>query len=261
MNKLLKSLFGFGLIGLAFLFSSNNAGTPGGRTGAPNDGSTCGTNGGCHNTGTTNPLSFISTNIPSSGYIPGQTYSITVAPQVSGRNKYGFEIVGINSSNNEKGTFVSNSEVANMTATRATHRSTSTGGTDGRSWNVDWTAPNSGEGDITFYSAVLAANGNGQKSGDLVFTDNLVVTQSTMSSKSEIFNKTDVYPNPFTNSIKVETELPYLSLEVYSIQGTLLYSSENAKDSYDLGHLNNGMFIVIIKREDSKELIRVFKTS
>ena len=47
-----------------------------------------------------------------------------------------------------------------------------------RSWSVDWTAPSSGSGTVTFDIAGIAANGNGQNSGDSKGTASYQVSES-----------------------------------------------------------------------------------
>ena len=80
-------------IALAIFFypttsNSNASGSPGGKTGSPTDGETC---TGCHYAGTGTGAT-ITTNIPSSGYIPNQVYTITTEINQTGINKFGFEI-------------------------------------------------------------------------------------------------------------------------------------------------------------------------
>ena len=67
---------------------SNNAGAPAGRTGSPAGGQTCSA-GGCHS-GAVNPSAtqIISSNVPLTGYIGGQTYTITAACAQTSINRY-----------------------------------------------------------------------------------------------------------------------------------------------------------------------------
>ena len=80
-------------IGLSIFFypttsNSNGSGSPGGKTGSPSDGASC---TGCHYAGLGTGAT-ITTNIPPSGYVPNQTYTITANINQSGINKFGFEI-------------------------------------------------------------------------------------------------------------------------------------------------------------------------
>ena len=69
--------------------TSNVTGSPGGKTGSIGDNNNTCT--GCHYAGISTNAT-ISTNIPSNGYIPGQTYTITTTVQQTGITKFGFEV-------------------------------------------------------------------------------------------------------------------------------------------------------------------------
>ena len=80
-------------IGLSIFFypttsNSNASGSPGGKTGSPDDGASC---TGCHYAGVGTGATII-TNIPLGGYVPNQVYTITANINQSGINKFGFEI-------------------------------------------------------------------------------------------------------------------------------------------------------------------------
>ena len=68
--------------------NSNASGSPGGKTGSPTDGASC---TGCHYAGIGTGAT-ITTDIPSSGYIPNQVYTITAEVSQTGISKFGFEI-------------------------------------------------------------------------------------------------------------------------------------------------------------------------
>ena len=53
---------------------SNAGGAPIGKTGSPGDGSNC---TGCHSGVATTSAGLITSNVPVTGYIPGNTYTIT----------------------------------------------------------------------------------------------------------------------------------------------------------------------------------------
>ena len=129
MKKLL-SLFAI-LICLAILFypkpsTSNGTGSPGGKAGSPTDGVSCTQ---CHNAGSGTGAT-ITTNIPSTGYVPGTTYTITATVAQTGINKFGFEITAEKNAGGAKtGTFfVTNSTQTKLvnSNTAITHKPTGT---------------------------------------------------------------------------------------------------------------------------------------
>jgi hypothetical protein len=181
MRKLL-SLFAI-IICLAILFypkisNSYSTGSPGGKTGSPTDGVNCTQ---CHTAGSGTGAT-ITTNIPSTGYVPGTTYTITATVAQTGINKFGFEITAEkNAGGTKTGTFfVTNSTQTKLinNNTAITHEAAGTSGTNNKSWSMDWQAPTSGTGAVTFYGSYIAANGNGQNTGDTYHPANLTFNES-----------------------------------------------------------------------------------
>ena len=143
------------------------------------DSSTTGCGGGsCH--GSTNTVTpTLTTGIPSSGYTPGTVYSLTIGGSggVSG-TKGGFNLDA------SSGTFSNPGTNAQILSGEVTHSNSNS-----RTWTVDWTAPSTGTGDITFLLAVNFANGNGGASGDSWGTDSWTVSEFTSSTPSLPFNQ------------------------------------------------------------------------
>jgi hypothetical protein len=153
------------------LLMSYHAGSPGGRTGSPGDnGNTC---TGCH-TGTANTaFAWITTNVPTSGYVAGQTYTITATGTHQGVVRFGFELTVEDSQGNKVGTLQITDPTrsklvnGNKAVTHTANGITPTGNSN--SWSVDWVAPTGVQGNIGIYAAFNAANGNGSTSGDVIY--------------------------------------------------------------------------------------------
>ena len=98
-------------------------------------------------------------NFPTT-YSPGQTYSLSIGMNggVSG-SKGGFNLQ-VSDGTLSTGMGIMNTQV-NSAGNQATHQFP-----DYRSWGIEWTAPSSGSGTVTFSLAVMAANGNGNNGGD-----------------------------------------------------------------------------------------------
>ena len=184
-----KSIFIFGaIIVAAILFypqaiTGKLTGSPGGKTGSPADGADCNECHGAFPSATSN----ITSNIPSSGYVPGNIYNITAVNNggAGGLDPNGFEITcEENTSNTKTGFFL----ITNSNATQFTNNSSAvthtTAGNSLSSWSFDWEAPVAGTGDITFYGAFIQAGyPMGSNQGD--------VYSSTTLSASE-FSATDI---------------------------------------------------------------------
>lgn len=166
----------FPILMLAFVFialkphgnDKNSSQAPLGRTGAPGE-TTCGS---CHSGGSySGSTTFTLGSENASEYTPGATYVISFAAEYSAP-RYGFSITALDASDNPAGSFTlintDNTSTGSLGNGRqyVGHRSASANNT----WTYQWTAPSQEVGTITFYYAVLAANANGNTSGDIVFT-------------------------------------------------------------------------------------------
>lgn len=245
MNKR-YSLFGLAaltLVGLTLM--GYNSGSPGGRTGSPTDASTCGV-AGCHGTQTPAPVDMISSDIPSGGYVPGASYEISVSPTKEGISKFGFEMVAEDDNGTKVGTFTDNTEVtAWINDQRVTHKSTSTSATDGtRTWTVSWEAPSAGTGQVTFYAACLAANGNGNNAGDSVLVDSYSVQEQSTASLAET-SALDfkAYPNPFVDHIIIKGVEPGSRYTLHSLQGEKVMDGKYVRP-IQVSQLANGHYIL-----------------
>ena len=158
-----KGIFILGsIIAIAILFYpqqsiSLSTGSPGGKTGSPIDGVDCMQCHGVLSTSTT--TSNITSNIPPSGYVPGNIYNITAVHNGAGfGDPTGFEITcEENTSNTKTGIFfITNSNTTQLVnnGSAVTH---TTAGNSFMTWSFDWEAPLSGTGNVTFYGAFIEA--------------------------------------------------------------------------------------------------------
>lgn len=188
---------------------SNGSGAPAGKTGSPGDNSDCSS---CHSTNGTpvNGAILITSNVPSGGYISGNTYQITVRAAHTTFNKFGFQA----SPQTNSGALVGTLATTNNTETQlvgsgkyVTHKSAGTAGSsipmvgNFKEWSFNWTAPSAGTGNVTFYAAAILANANNQNSGDSLVKGTLVINESATNGIQSInaTNKTFIYPNPANN--------------------------------------------------------------
>lgn len=151
-----------------------------GYTGSPgNSGMTCVT---CHSgSSVTTAQGAITSNIPASGYVPGQSYTVTVTAQHPTFNVFGFMLTAETSTGAKAGSWtITNATETQLTAggSYVSHTSSGiTGSSNMKTWTVQWTAPTPGAGTVTFYAAINRANGNGTTSGDQIQTASLQVAQ------------------------------------------------------------------------------------
>lgn len=240
-------------------------GSPGGKTGSPGDGgSTC---TDCHSGNATTVSNWITTNVPVSGYVPGQTYTITASAIHSGAEKYGFEITSEDLSSNKVGTMVITDagQTKKVNANRAvTHTPTGTtpvGG--GKSWSFDWTAPAAGTGTVRFYAAFNAANGDGNNTGDVIYLSSQSVFEATTGITDNIAALVDVeiYPNPFKDFIDLSAGIidkPVISVHVAGMDGRNVYTSNEyirsgEKVRINTSNFSKGIYFVTILFENNRK--------
>lgn len=175
---------GIGLIAIIYgkLASYSGGFFSTGYTGSPGDnGMSCVS---CHaGSPVTSTQGAITTNIPQAGYVPGQSYTVTVTAQHPTFNVFGFMLTAETSTGAKAGTW----SILNATETQLTaggnyvsHTSSGIfGSSNSKSWTVQWTAPTPGVGPVTFYVAINRANGNSTTSGDHIQIASLQVMQYT----------------------------------------------------------------------------------
>ncbi|MCF8370369.1 MAG: T9SS type A sorting domain-containing protein [Bacteroidales bacterium] len=240
-------------IGLTASVAYQN-GSPGGKTGSPGDGgSTCVE---CHS-GVANAVNgWITTDIPVEGYEVDGLYAITLTGTHAGAGKIGFELTAENSSGQKIGTLMVIDPVETQLASGGASITHTANGTtpvaDSHTWNMRWLAPSQDEGTITFYAAINGANGNGNNSGDVIYTTSTSVDYTTLSINQAAFTENRVYPNPAANSINVVMNKAK-HLDVLDFSGKIVRSFEmkSASERIDISDLESGTYF--IQSEDGTE--------
>lgn len=166
------------LIGLHIESAEGFSGTPpNNRTGAPGHNSCA----QCHtSTGGDGGVNLSFSGIGT--YQESQTYSLMVTVQDPGQSRFGFSMVARDSDNNTQdvGTWSAGSANTQTHGTGSSHvgHLSAPTGVDTHTFTVNWTAPATGVGDVTFYIASVAANGNGSNgSGDFAYLTTLTISE------------------------------------------------------------------------------------
>ncbi len=180
------------------------------------------------------PLSgWITSNIPPEGYTPGQTYNVTAVGNHTGVVLFGFELTAEDAQGNKVGTLtVTDPLQTQLTNSNEAITHTASGNTpigNMKTWNMGWTAPATAIGEITFYAAFNAADGNGNTSGDVIYTSLLTVDNTAppvlvsitpdSGIQGETFPTTIIGDHTFFNSSTTAT-LVYSSNPSETIEGT-----------------------------------------
>jgi hypothetical protein len=254
---------------------SRAAGAPESASGSPSDGATC-AKSGCHAGTATAQGNMITSNIPAAGYIPGNTYTITVSITQAGISKFGFSISPQSSTGSVLGTMVitnaTETQLKNVGHQYVTHKTAGNTGTGSKTWSFDWIAPTVGTGAVPFYAAVNAANGNGNASGDQIYTDVYTVEEDITTGIQPNMNDVDfaVFPNPVEgNSVQVSFNANASSIScirIMSLNGTIVNeikhnanSNGNQHAALSLENLAKGVYFVEIQNELGTKMTRIIR--
>jgi len=231
----------------------NAGGSHGAKTGSPADINNCTQ---CHSGSAQTAISWISTNIPSSGYIGGQTYTITVQGTHASVVRFGFELTAEDANNAKVGIFTI-TNTAETKLVNSSHAVTHTGNgitpdNDSiKAWSFDWTAPAIGTGTIKFYAALLAANGNMSTSGDITYLTSLEVVEDVANgiNNSSYESNITIYPSIVDEYINIKTQdISPKQIAIYNINGQMVISKRIDGNSLinrlNLAFLNSGSYII-----------------
>ncbi len=255
---------------------SRSAGAPAQHAGSPadNSGQTC-AKSGCHST---NPASdrdgMLSTNVPETGYIPGETYTITVSVEQAGISKFGFQATAQDESGNLQGSFIFTNPTetqhptignASILSKYITHTSagntTTTPGS--KSWSFDWVAPAAGTGEVNFYCTVNCANGNGSTSGDQILKDVLTLQESISTSinVSTTEDLLSVFPNPNSGQLMQIVVENNVAVTVYDASGkTVMQSAMNkGNNTFDVSSLEPGVYFMSFEQNGVRKVKRFLR--
>ena len=127
-------------------------------------------------------------------YTPGQTYNMSVTVSRSGNSLFGIGLEALTSANQNAGTLnitdAASTQIKSATAGGVSRRNivhTLDGGATANSkvFNFSWTAPAAGTGNVTFYFAGVAGDGDGNESGDYVYSGTQLVSEVTCSAPAQ----------------------------------------------------------------------------
>lgn len=240
---------------------TNPTGAPAGHTGSPADGLTCGSSPACHNNN--NPIvnnDILISNIPASGYVPGQTYTFQVS--FSGSGNKGFQVSPQRADGQYMGTLI-NTTTTGPARTQIVGTKYITHGIAQSAttpiWTFNWTAPAAGSGPVTFYGAYVAGRFGIHGKAAVTFAENLPISVQEQAKKSA-FN---IYPNPVRDVLNLDYSLEQNTLvvvTVYDITGKKMFDlmrqqqvAGDHQQRFDLqGQLAAGMYFLTLDKGSKK---------
>ena len=254
------------LFSLSIATMGHTSGSPDGNTGSPGDGKTC-AHVGCHTGTATFRSDIITTNVPPEGYMADATYTITITATESGRSKFGFEAAPQDLDGNTLGTMiVTNSTITKLTGfgKYITHTTSGTSGSGSKVWTFNWT-PGTTHGDVTFYSAINCANGDGHASGDLIFFSSTLIPENPLNTtaiSSVEMNEGILMNNPVSNALHIQFQkAKSYDVSIYNLNGkNVLHTAvSNSSADIDMKELPAGAYIVRIEQGEASSSRRILK--
>jgi hypothetical protein len=167
----------------------SSSGAPPSHTGAPGE-ATCATIG-CHDDNTTNNgTAKLTINMGgATHYVPGQTYPVSVQITDPSITRFGFQVVALAANKQNAGSFSladglrtqfakNTKEFADRQYVTYTFNGTDAVSAGKGEWLMNWTAPSSNIGAVTFYASAVSANDDESDKGDHVYTtSNTLIAQ------------------------------------------------------------------------------------
>jgi len=250
--------------------ASSNYENPNGKagvSGAPGEG-TC-ADSGCHssfalNSGT-GSVTITSPDLTNWNYVPGNTYTISVTVAQTNIGLFGLCFEALKPSGDNAGTLVAGSGTQIKTKTvggvvrrSITHNTNTGASSNSHTFTFTWDAPATDEGAITFYVSGMAANGNGNETGDRIYSTSQVVTSGTVGLDEIITGNKSlaIFPNPTTEKLLCPTtNVPSTVNEAYIVdmQGRTVmtfaknqWSQQDNNIVFDLNSLNAGNYMLCL---------------
>ena len=95
-----------------------------------------------------------------------------------------------------------------------------------------------------------------------VISNEVNVTDETLSVSTVLINEVKVFPNPTTDNVKISlSKVQDFEISVYDLNGRLLLNSKNRSDAFllDLTSYQNGIYIIKTKIDQKEAINRVIK--
>ncbi len=186
----------------------------------------------------------ITSDIPASGYEPNTTYHLEVTVSHTGATLFGFDLECLSGTSTyaNAGSFtitnasesqISTNSVNGVSRNNVIHVTNGGLANDTKSFAFNWLSPASDVGDVTFYVAGLAADNNGGKGGDYVYTTSKVVSYASPTSIDKITKDASpiVFFKQSHNTLHVEYQTKNyqeaVSGKIYSLEGRIVESVFN----------------------------------
>jgi len=208
-------------------------------------------------------------------YVPGETYRLKVRIEATNGTPegYGFQAVALDSENQGAGEFSNPGEAVRIYLASSRPYATHSTRSDSSFFEVDWIAPEEGSGEVQFWVAGNAVNGNNANSGDnaIRLTEPILLQESLATPVREIsfLNGWSLFPNPVGNGeVRIElqskTSRP-LNLRLLAVDGRVVLADqwriqEGTNTRFlDMSGLPGGVYALQLWTPEGVSTRRIFK--
>ncbi len=244
------------VVGVSSDIISGIAGSPPGYTGAPIDGKTCATMT-CHPYPADLINGWITTDIPSKGYYPSDTYNITVTATRSGSTRFGFQISSYNM-------LVPTGKLLLVDSVRTqfanspyyiTHTQNGTLGLNNTiSWQLKWIAPSDTMllSSTFFASFVVSDNGFGEKVYRTIHEVNLMLNDENEQKPEQ--KPFCIFPNPSNGQFSIrplnanakKTVIAIFSACGKAISGKQIFTADSENLQITMTNQKPGVYFLVL---------------
>lgn len=273
-KKFLLLTFSLGV--LAFTFMSNS----GGRASIAGADST-GANAGpfcqqCHSAGAFSPSLTIElleegTTNAVTQYVPGTIYDVKMTVTADGgQSGFGAQMGVFDASSNVLTGLSAPSSNAQIASLNGGDYLEQSGLSTAGEFMGKWTAPAAGTGDVTFFGAGIAANGNGMTGGDGATKSELMITEDLSISvlgAEKLATELKVFPNPVTDVLNLQTigtTTGQHTLTITNITGQVVLNQQinlfgNDRTQLDVSHLATGNYNLTLAQDGKVVSTKIVK--
>lgn len=274
----------FLLVACSVLWLGNKDGRAGGgnegATGAPNDNPTNRTCQNCHNNSSAIQVTldielYNEDQQLVSAYVPGEVYVVKVVVNSVGNvtpSAYGFQMVALDENFGPVNAwFNPGAGIHTVTLPNGRAYAEHLAPSPENIFEVSWTAPPEGTGDVTFYSCGNGVNGNNQTSGDGAAKTTLTVSESGTVSAVDVANldpEVKLFPNPVSEELFLDlpeglagsTVISIYTLTGKEIRRNAMQTFANDRVSMDVSDLSEGLYLIRIETAEfslSKQFVKL----
>ncbi len=233
-----------------------------GRTGSPGE-TTCNTSN-CHTGNVVNAsggsIIISAPTMSNWSYVPGEVYPINVTVSRTGVSLFGFGFEALQTSGANGGSFtiinpvqttLKSAVVLGNVRTNVVHQLNGGASPGSHTFTFNWNAPLTDIGNITFYAAGNAANGNNSTSGDFIYTTSQVITPSGvgLNDLNPFIGDIKLYPVPASGNISIAFKIKQrqnLVIELLTLNGKVvdhIYSDESSAGTKEIAFSFNNKIV------------------